>query len=92
MRVHANSPQLPSGTVSVLLVKARNNVEKRAVEWVDGLQKTDSDGVGNEDLCAKPGGDKVVVKRGAPQLDVQKLELEQQSASRELVKETQEAL
>ena len=32
------------------------------------------------------------MKRGAPQLDVQELEVEQQPAPQELVRETQEAL
>ena len=50
--------------------KAGRAVSRRA--WHEG-----SDGVSNEDLDAKPGGDEPVVRRGAPQLDVQELELNQ---------------
>ena len=51
-------------------------MESQIVQWVDGPDKTSSDGVKNEDFGAKSGGDIPVVKRGAPQLDVQELELE----------------
>ena len=63
MRILRN---FPSGTASVLLVQTSKIVEKQAVQWIDGLDKTDSGRVGNEDLGAKPGGDKSVVKIGAP--------------------------
>ena len=46
------------------------------------IGQTGSDSVGNENLGAKAGGDKVVAKRGAAQLNVQDLELEQLPASR----------
>ena len=82
----------PAGTVSVLLVKTRKIVESQVVQWVDGLDKTGSDGVGNEDLGTKSGGDESVVITGSPQLDVKGLELKQQSESQELVQETQETL
>ena len=62
------------------------------MQWVDGPDKTGSDDVGHEDLGVKPDEDQSVVKRGAPQLDVQKLELEQQPASQGLVEETKETL
>ena len=62
------------------------------MQWIDGLDKTGHDGVGNEYLGAKTGGDGSVVKRRALQLDAQELELEQQPASQELIQETQEAL
>ena len=39
-----------SGTFGVLLVKTRNIVERQAVRWIDGPDKTDSMGVGDEDL------------------------------------------
>ena len=61
------------------------------MQWVDGLDKTVSDGVSNEDLGAKPGGDELVVKRRAPQLDVQELELEQQPGPQDILQETKEA-
>ena len=62
------------------------------MQWVDGPDKTGSDDVGHEDLGVKPDEDQSVVKRGAPQLDVQELELEQQPASQGLVEETKETL
>ena len=68
---------LPNGTISVLLGNTREFVERQAVKWVDGPENTGSDGVGNEDLGAKPVGDESVMGRGAPQLDVQELRLEQ---------------
>ena len=75
----------PSGTGSVLLVTIVNIVGKQAVQWVDGPDKTGSDDIGNENLGVKLGGDKSVTKRDSPQLDVQKLKLEQQPASQKLV-------
>ena len=48
----------PSGRVSVLLLKSINLVERQAVQWVTGLDKTGSDGVGNEDPGTKPDGEK----------------------------------
>ena len=69
--------------------------KRQAVLWIDGPDRTGSDGVGDEDLDMKLGEDKSVGKRGAPQLDVQELELEleleQQPASQERNQETQEA-
>ena len=62
------------------------------MQWVDGPDKTGSDDVGHEDLGVKPDEDQPVVKRGAPQLNVQELELEQQPASQDLVEETKETL
>ena len=61
------------------------------MKWIDGPDKTSSDGVGNEDLGAKLGKDESVGRRDAAQLDVQELELEQQPASREHKQKTQEA-
>ena len=81
-----------SGTVSMLLVKTRNILKGQAVQWLDGPDKTGSNGVGNEGLGTKPGGDESVERIGAPQLGVQKLELEQQPASQELIQVAQEAL
>ena len=49
--------KFPIGTVSVLLVRTRTIIERQAVQWVDGLDKIGSDGIGNEDLGAKLGGD-----------------------------------
>ena len=49
------SRNFSSGTVSVLLVKAGNIVEMQAVRWIDGLDNAGNDGVGNDDLGAKPG-------------------------------------
>ena len=89
MRISRN---IPSGTVSVLLVKTRNIVERRAVQWGDGPDKTGSDSVVIEDFETKPGGHQSAVTRGSPQLNVQALELEKQSTLQELVQETLEAL
>ena len=75
-----------------LLVKTRKVVERQAVQWINGIGKTGSSGVGNEDLGVKLGGDGLVAERGAPWLDVQDLELEQRPASQELVQETQVAV
>ena len=59
--------------------------KRQAVQWIGGPDKIGSNGVGDEDLDVKPGEDELVAKRGAPQLDVQELELElkQQPASQE---------
>ena len=57
--------------------------ERQAVLWIDGPDKADSDGVGDENLNVMLGEYKSVGKRRAPQLDVQELELEQQPASEE---------
>ena len=73
--------------------------KQQAVQWVDGPDKTGSNDVGDEDLNAKSGEDKSVGKRGAPQLGVQELELEQlqgpeegtQEAPPDPVEETREA-
>ena len=45
--------------------------KRQAVQWINGSDKTGSNGVGNEDLEIKPGEDESVGKRGAPQIDVQ---------------------
>ena len=50
-------------------------MKRQAVQWIDGSGKTGSDGVGSEDLDIKPGEDESVGRRGAPQFDVQELEL-----------------
>ena len=42
-----------SGRVNASLVKARKNVESKAVEWVDEADKNGSNGGGNENLGAK---------------------------------------
>ena len=64
-------------------------VKRQAVQWIDG---PGSDGVGNKDLGVKPGQDESVGQRGAPQLDVQELELKQQPGSQERKEEnTREA-
>ena len=55
-----------------LQVKANLQV----VQWIDGPDKTGSNGVGNEDLGVKPGEDEPVGRRGDLQLKVQELELE----------------
>ena len=78
----------PTGTVSVLLVRTRNIVERQAVQWVDGPKKTGSDGTGS-DRGMKSAGDGNIVERGTPQLNVQELGQEQQLTLHE--HETQEA-
>ena len=65
--------------------------KRKAVQWIDGPGNTISEGVGNKDLSVKPGEDESVGRRGAPQLDVQELELNQQPVTRERKQETQEA-
>ena len=67
------------------LCEARLQAEakRQAVQWVDGPDKTGSNGVGDKDLGVQPGEDESVGKREAPQLDVQELELEQQPVSQE---------
>ena len=56
-----------------LQVKAK----RQAIQWIDRPDNTGSDGVGDEDLDVKSGEDESIVRRGAPQLDLQELELEQ---------------
>ena len=79
----------PTDTVSVLLVRTRNIVERRAVQWIDGPKKTGGDGTGSDDRGMKSAGDETLVERGTPQLNVQKLGQEQQLTLHE--HETQEA-
>ena len=80
----------PTGTVSVLLVRTRNIVERQAVQWIDGSKKTGGDGTGSDDRGMKSAGDEIIVERGTPQLNVQELGQEQQLTLHE--HETQEAL
>ena len=47
----------PTGTVSVLLVRTRNIVERQAVQWIDGPKKTGGDGTGSDDRGMKSAGD-----------------------------------
>ena len=63
---------------------------RQAVKWIDGPDKISSDGVGSEDFGAKLGKDESVGREVA-QLNVQELELEQQTASRERKQKIQEA-
>ena len=79
----------PAGTVSVLLVRTRNIVERQAVQWVDWPKKTGGDGTGSDDRGIKSPGDGTTVERGTPQLNVQELGQEQQLTLHE--HETQEA-
>ena len=90
MRIHGNCPKLPTGTVSVLLVRSRNIVERQGVQWSDGLTKTGGDGTGSDDDGMKSAGDEIIVEGGTPQLNVQELGQEQQLTMHE--HETQEAL
>ena len=55
-----------TGTVSVLLVRTRNIVERQAVQWVDRPKKTGGDGTGNDDPGMKSAGDGTIVERGTP--------------------------
>ena len=87
----------PTGTVSVLLVRSRNIVERQAVQWIDGPKKTGRDGTGSDDRGMKPAGGDIIVERGTRQLNVQELgqkqhEHEWQEAISELEGETQGAL
>ena len=50
--------------------------KRQVVQWINGPDKTGSNGIGDEDLDVKPGEGESVGKRGAPQLDVQELKLE----------------
>ena len=97
-----------TGTVSVLPVRTTKVVERQAVQWVDGHQKTGVDGTDSDDRGMKSAGDGTIVERGTPQLNVQELGQEQQltlheeafsehegetqGALSELEEETQEAL
>ena len=81
--------KFPTGTVSVLLVRTRNIVERQAVQWIDGPKNTGGDGTGSDDRGMKSAGDETTVERGTPQLNVQKLGQEQQLTLHE--HETQEA-
>ena len=78
-----------TGTVSVILVRTRNIVERQAVQWVDEPKKTGGDGTGSDDRGMKSAGDETIVERGTPQLNVQELGQEQQLTLHE--HETQEA-
>ena len=90
-RVFMGIPRnFPTGTVSVLLVRTRNIVERQTVQWIDGPKKTGGDGTGSDDRGRKSAGDEIIVERGIPQLNVQELGQEQQLTMHE--HETQEAL
>ena len=52
------------------------------MQWIDGPDKTGSDGVRNEDVGVKPGDHEPVEKRRASQPSVQALELKQHPASK----------
>ena len=54
----------PSGTVSLLLVTTRKIVERQAVQWIDGPDKTGSMGVDDEDLGVKSSENESGVIRG----------------------------
>ena len=82
------SRHFPTGTVSVLLVRTRNIVERQAVQWVDGPKKTRGDGTGS-DRGIRWAGDGTIIDRGTPQLNVQELGQEEQLTLHE--HETQEA-
>ena len=61
------------------MARLQLKAKRYTVQWIDGPDKTSSDDLGNEDLGAKSGNDSSVGKRWTPhQLDVDKLELEQQ--------------
>ena len=73
-------------------VRLQVKAKRQAMQWIDGPDKTGSNGVGDEDLDVKLSEDESVGKRWTPQLDVQELvELEQQSASRERKNKIQDA-
>ena len=59
-----------TGTVSVLLVRTRNIVERQAVQWVDGPKKTGGGATGSDESGMKSAGDETIVGRGTPQLNV----------------------
>ena len=46
-----------TGTVSVLLVRTRNIVERQAVQWVDGPKETGRDSSGSDDRGIKSARD-----------------------------------
>ena len=79
----------PTGTVSVLLVRTRNIVERQVVQWIDEPKKTGGDGTGSDDRGMKSAGDGTIVERGTPQLNVQELGQQQQLTLHE--HKTQEA-
>ena len=80
------------GPVRILRGALQVKARRKHVQRIDGPEKTGSDGVGDENLGVKAGGDKSVARKRAPQLDVQELELKQQPASQERNQEMQEAL
>ena len=80
--------KFPTGTVSVLLGRTRNIVERQAVQWVGGLKNTGGDRTGSDDRGMKSAGDGTIAERGTPQLNVQELGQEQQLTLHE--HETQE--
>ena len=80
----------PTGTESALLVRTRNIVGRQTVQWIDGPKKTGDDGTGSDDRGMKSAGDKIIVERGTPQLNIQELGQKQQLTLHE--HETQEAL
>ena len=65
--------------------------KRHALQWIDGLDKIGSHGVGDGDLGVKLGEEETVGRRGVLQPDVQELKLVQQPASLKRRKEIQEA-
>ena len=64
---------VPKKTEERASVTTRNIVERQAVQWVDGPKKTGGDGTGSDDRGMKSAGDRTIVERGTPQLNVQEL-------------------
>ena len=68
----------PAKTDERASVRTRKIMERQAVQWVDGPEKTGGDGTGSDDRDMKSARDGTIVERGTPQLNVQKLGQEQQ--------------
>ena len=80
---------VPKKTDERASVRTRKVVERQAVQWVDGPKKTGGDGTGKDDRSMKSAGDRTIVERETPQLNVQELGQEQQLTLHE--HDTQEA-
>ena len=68
--------------------RLRVKAKQQAVQWIDGPGKTGNNGVGDEDLHAKPVENESVGKRETPQLDIQELESGQPQDPEEGTQET----
>ena len=58
--------------------RLQGKAKQQAVQWIKGPDKTDSNGVGDQDFDVKPSEDESIGRNGALQFEVRELKPEQQ--------------